>query len=216
VDGTVDGGTNGGAGDVINGLATANAFDITSANGGTVNGTTFANVENLNGGADIDTFTFTGALSGRAFGDGDDDIFNVENGGSAGAIDGGADIDTVSYADPARIVGVTVAYDTFTSIESLTGSALSDTLTGTGAADTFTVTAANTGTATLTAGGEVVGFTSFENLSGLGWPLPMYSTSVRPTAERSTARRSPVLKTSTAVWQTMHLPSQLQARLEDQ
>jgi len=109
VDGTVDGGTNGGAGDVINGLATANAFDITSANGGTVNGTTFANVENLNGGADIDTFTFTGALSGRAFGDGDDDIFNVENGGSAGAIDGGADIDTVSYADPARIVGVTVA-----------------------------------------------------------------------------------------------------------
>ena len=129
----------------IVGAAAGTDFIVNAANAGTAdtaNLTNFTRVENLTGGAAVDTFTFNAVLTGTASGLGEDDIFSINDDGNVlQSINGGAGLDDeVSYA--ARTLGVTVAVDTFTGIESLVGSGQvgqEDTLKGTLGADTFTV-----------------------------------------------------------------------------
>jgi len=122
VSGTVDGGVDN---DTIVGIAAANTFVVAgAANGGTANGTTFANVENLTGGAAADTFTFDEALSGTASGLGGDDVFTLNDGGSAGTVDGGTGTDSLSYA--ARTSGVSVDLADIDGVENFTGSGFDD------------------------------------------------------------------------------------------
>jgi len=158
VSGTVDGGA---GDDEIVGAATANTFVVNATDAGAANGSAFANIENLTGGAAADSFTFTAVLSDTASGFGGDDIFYIGDGGNdRQSIDGGTGADEVTYA--IRFSGVTVGVNSFANVENLTGSGQSDTLQGTAEADTFTVNAADAGNA----GG--INFTSFENLDGLG------------------------------------------------
>ena len=160
VTGTIDGGV---GNDVIVGSGVANAFVVNAADSGTVNGIVFVNAENLTGGASGDVFTITASLTGTASGAGGSDEFHINDGGSVGSINGGADSDLVTYAG--RIIsGVTVAINTFQAVEALVGSTITnpDTLHGTNGADTFTMTSVNAGIA------NGVSFSGFENLSGLG------------------------------------------------
>ena len=145
--GTIDGAGDGTSGDEIIGLSTANSFAVTSGDGGTVNGNTFSNVENLTGGAAADNFSFSAILSGTAAGAGEDDTFDVSGGGTAGSIDGGADGaagDTLIGLATANTFDVTsgntgtLNTNPFSSVENLTGGA---------ASDTFNLGAALTGTA---------------------------------------------------------------------
>ena len=95
-------------------------------------------------GAGLDTLTSIESLIGSAFNDtltGDSGGNILEGGAGNDAIDGGAGTDTASYAGAAAAVTVNLAttgqqntlgagLDTFTSIESLIGSAFNDTLIG--------------------------------------------------------------------------------------
>jgi Ca2+-binding RTX toxin-like protein len=69
----------GNAGDTLTGADVANAWTISAANGGNINGTfTFSAVENLTGGAGVDTFTFAagGTIAGNADGRADSDTLD--------------------------------------------------------------------------------------------------------------------------------------------
>ncbi len=117
----------------------------------------------VTGGAGDDSYTLTASVSGSLSGQAGDDTFNLGTGGSATSIDGGTNTgvgDEVSYAANGAVI--TVAVDDFTGIETLTGSAQSDTLQGTTGADTFGLTGAGAGTV----GG--ISFSSFETVDGLG------------------------------------------------
>ncbi len=154
-----DGGA--GTGDELVGAAGANNFNVTAQNAGNIDGTAFTGVENLTGGAAGDTFTFTAALDGTADGGAGDDTFAINDGGSAGAIDGGADNDEVTYAGSTG--PVVAGLGTFANVETLTGSGnAGDVLQGDGAGNTFVVSGANSGTA------DGINFSGFENLNGLG------------------------------------------------
>ncbi|MDJ0908260.1 MAG: filamentous hemagglutinin N-terminal domain-containing protein [Woeseiaceae bacterium] len=176
--GTVDGGTGddtidlsgggsaasfagGGGADTLIAGAGANTFNVTAANAGDLNGTAFTGIENLTGGAGADSFNFNAALSGTASGGAGDDLFAINNGGDAGAIDGGAGSDEVTYAGSTG--PVTVAIDRFANIETLRGSGnAGDTLQGTNGADAFSVDGLNSGVA------NGIDYFDFENLNGLG------------------------------------------------
>ena len=141
-----------------------NDWVIDSVDGGTVEGQAFSEMENLTGNGENDVFTFTAALSGTASGGAEDDTFAINDGGSAGTIDGGTQ--ATATGDVVTYVGatgpVTVAIDGFTNVETLTGSGnAGDTLQGTGNADAFTVSGANSGVA------GTINFSGFENLDGL-------------------------------------------------
>jgi filamentous hemagglutinin family protein len=146
-------------------VAAASTFTVSGANSGQITAGTssvaFSGVESLRGSAQNDTFTFNGALTGAAFGLAGDDTFAVNDGGSAGAIDGGAGTDTQTYAGLTGPVIVTLGG--LTSIENLVGSSDGgDTLVATAADDTFTTTSANAGTV------NGLAYASFENLQGSG------------------------------------------------
>jgi hypothetical protein len=156
--GSIDGGA--GSDEIVGGDGAANTFAVNGANAGTVNATGFSSVENLTGGSMGDTFMINAALTGAADGAGGNDTFNLNDGGSAGSVDGGAGTDTATFA--ARSAAVTVAVDTFTSIENLVGSGFDDTLQGNGNADSFTIVSTDSGIA------SGVTFSDFESLDGLG------------------------------------------------
>ncbi len=178
VSGTVDGGDDadtfsvgagavaatilGGAGADTLSQSSGNAtFTLTGSNTGTLNAVAFSAVENLTGSPGNDFFVFNGALTGTASGVGGSDTFAINDGGSAGAIDGGDGTDTQTYAGLTGPVIVTLG--ALSSIESLVGSSDgADTLVGTAAADTFATTAANAGTV------DGIAYASFENLQGAG------------------------------------------------
>ena len=111
VSGSIDGG---GGNDTIVGADQDNAWTISGANSGTLNGTAFANIENLAGGSGQDTFTFTagGALSG--------------------GLSGGAGNDTIVAADGNNVWIIsgqnagTLNGQSFSGIENLTGGAGND------------------------------------------------------------------------------------------
>ena len=139
---------------------------------------TSTRVENLTGGAAVDTFTFTAALTGTASGLGNDDIFNVNGSGTVGSIagGGGTDLLDVSTADNAVTVNLNDNSATplnsdsangFSDIEAFVGDNSLDTLVGANAG-----TAANGGSVYATTGendGTIDGtlsYTDFANIIG--------------------------------------------------
>ncbi len=93
VAGTVDGGSNGAAGDTLTVKKAAGAtFNVSAANAGNATGVfAFTGIENLAGDAAADLFNVNAALSGNISGLGGDDTIVVGSGGSvAGKIDGGS------------------------------------------------------------------------------------------------------------------------------
>jgi Ca2+-binding RTX toxin-like protein len=139
----------GGGNNTLIGPDTSNTWILSSRNGGTLGNLTFASVQNLTGGSDIDTFKIKphGAVTG------------IINGGS-----GTADrLDLSLYGS-----AVTVNLQTktapgmahFANIEALTGSTASDTLIGANVANTWQVLSNNTGKV------GNCSFGSFENLIG--------------------------------------------------
>ena len=75
-------------------VAGGTVFVVNAADAGTADGQAFTTMENLTGDGSVDTFTFTAALTGTASGLGGNDTFAINDGGSAGTFDGGADTDS--------------------------------------------------------------------------------------------------------------------------
>ncbi|HET7095644.1 MAG TPA: calcium-binding protein, partial [Thermomicrobiales bacterium] len=103
--------------DTLVGDNIANAFVLTGANQGTLNGGTFTGIENLTGNAQADTFALTG-------------------GTLTGAIDGAAGSDTLTgdnvqngFAVTGTNAGTATGTGGFANIENLTGNAQPDTFT---------------------------------------------------------------------------------------
>jgi hypothetical protein len=164
--------------DEIVGVEAGNTVNVTGIDAGSVNGQAFSNIENLTGSPAADTFTFTAALSGSAQGENGDDVFEINDGGSAGAINGGANLDTVSYANMSA--GVTISLADLVAIENVVGSAFddifnlggdfsgsvdggagTDTVVGTADANFFVVIAGS-----ITVDGAT--FTNIESIDGAG------------------------------------------------
>ena len=126
--------------------AAATTWNITGADSGnfvpalSFNSVTFTAVENLTGNVDNDLFDF------------------ADGGSISGNIDGGDGTDTLDFVDFTTAANVDV--DRLLNIESLVGSAQSDTITGSAAGSTFNVTGADSGSV------DGIGFTMFENLTG--------------------------------------------------
>ncbi|MGZ0165047.1 MAG: hypothetical protein ACKVII_14085, partial [Planctomycetales bacterium] len=174
--GAIDGA--GGTSDSLTGDADGNTFVVTAVDTGTLAGKTsgWSNIENLTGGATIDTFTFNASLTGTADGGADDDTFTV-NVNVAGTIDGGADgangdLLNVSAHTTAQLFDLgdssvsalkSGGANGFANVEDFTGDGANDTLQGTGNADTFSVNATNAGSIS---GGVTADFTDFATLNG--------------------------------------------------
>ena len=165
----------------------------------------FSQFETLNGGADVDTFTVSaggsiatlnggaqndvfnldgGTVSAAVDGQAGDDLFDFAAGFALGAgatLDGGANTDTIDWADQAsRTVVLTgnVADGFagteasipggFSNVDTLVGSAagLTDTLTGMNTTATWAINAAPPSQYTDTGTGQVLGFSNFDNLTG--------------------------------------------------
>ena len=103
---TITGTLTGGAGGVTDndtlvavGGTGPNTWVVNAADSGTLdNGggsQAFLDIENLTGNANVDDFTFTAALTGTASGLGGNDVFRINDGGSAGTLDGGLDTDDI-------------------------------------------------------------------------------------------------------------------------
>jgi Ca2+-binding RTX toxin-like protein len=126
-------------------------WDITGANAGSVNGSTFSSFENLTGGAGPDQFIFQpgGSVSGNIDGGGGDNTLDYS------ALAGPVTVNLQTSAAPG-VGGV------FSNIDNFVGSGGSDTLVGPDASSVWDLTGPNAGTVTG------VGFSSFENLTGGG------------------------------------------------
>ena len=135
----------GSAADSITGPDADQTWTISGSEAGTVNSVSFSEFESLNGGSGDDSFAFVDGVT----------LDFAINGGAENAAD------TVTFA--ASSVGVSVDVSLLSNIETLTGSANTDTLVGTSGDDVFDVTAANAGTINTN-----TAFTSFENLTGAG------------------------------------------------
>ncbi len=105
----------GGAGtDNLGGTNFGNAWNITAAGAGTLNGFSFANIESISGGTSSDNFVMS------------------TNGSIVGTLDGGGGFDTIDYSTRAAAVITSVANSTtsstggFRSIERFVGSSSSD------------------------------------------------------------------------------------------
>ena len=142
--GSISGVIDGGLGtDTMVGDITANTWDITGANAGTVSGvSSFNDIENLTGNASSDDFVF------------------AVGGSLSGAINGAAGADSVSYAAKPGAVSVDLSDASFNSIETFIGNNTDSTLIGINTANTWNITGINDGTVGVT------GFVDFTNLQG--------------------------------------------------
>jgi hypothetical protein len=140
----------GGSGnDTLVGADQSNTWLITGQNAGSVNGASFAEFENLTGGAGDDRFVFAG-------------------GTISGTIDGGGGTNTFDYSAASRPVTVDLAAASATSvgafvgISAFLGGSGSDTLTGPAAGAQWRISGQDSGTVGNTS------FAGFENLAGGG------------------------------------------------
>ncbi len=124
-------------------------FVVNAANAVSVDGQNFTSFENLTGAAGNDTFQLTGS------------------GSLSGVVNGNAGTDLLTYNGYGSAVSINLQTMTatglpagFVSIETMAGSAYSDTITGPNATSNYQITGTNSGTA---AG---ISFTSIENLTG--------------------------------------------------
>ena len=183
LDAVVTGTLAGGAGtDTLMGRDAAVTWVVSGANSGTYDGQTFTNVENLEGGSMVDTFTVTGAHTGDLSGGGGDDTFDLDA-VVTGTLAGGAGTDTLMGRDAAVTWVVSGmesgTYDgqTFTNVENLEGGSMVDTfavtgahtgdLSGGGGADAFMLGGAVTGTVSGGAGDDAFTLESGGSATGL-------------------------------------------------
>ena len=139
----------------LSGGGGADMFNIGAALTGTVSGGGGADafdidaavIGNLMGGADNDTFMLGAAVTGTVSGDAGEDTFTLQASGSATALDGGLDTDTLQGRDEAVTWTITATGNQYGS-QSFQNM---ETLQGGDGVDTFAVTAAYTGT--LSGGG---------------------------------------------------------------
>ncbi|HEX2923675.1 MAG TPA: filamentous hemagglutinin N-terminal domain-containing protein, partial [Chloroflexota bacterium] len=117
--GTINGGT---GTDTLAATNGTNTWNISGANAGTLNGTDFSNIENLQGGSGADTFTLGSGVA--TFG---------------GSIDGGAGTDTLAATDGTNAWNISAAKTG--SLNGTTNFSLMENLTGGSGADTFTLAA---------------------------------------------------------------------------
>ncbi|MFP6763625.1 MAG: hypothetical protein VB858_08405, partial [Planctomycetaceae bacterium] len=125
---------------------------------------------NLSGGDNDDSFNVVGTASvtGSLNGDAGDDLFTFSGAALVpAALDGGADTDTVDFST--SITAVSINLDTFTNVEMVSGTTISDTITGSSGNDDFTVAGSNNSGSVVSGGtGVTTAFSSFENLVGAG------------------------------------------------
>lgn len=122
---------------------------------------------NLSGGDGADTFDVVGTANatGSLNGDGGDDTFTFTGAAIVPAsLDGGADNDTVDFST--SITAVSINLDTFTNVEMVTGTSISDSIVGSTGDDDFTVTSSDNGTVLSGVTGVTTTFVDFENLAG--------------------------------------------------
>ncbi len=180
----------GGGSDVLVGPDADSQWTVNAANAGTLADSTgattlvsFTGVENLTGGANVDTFTVTtlGSLSGTLAGGGGSDVLvgpdadsqwtvNAANAGTLADSTGATTL--VSFTGVENLTGgANVDTFTVTTLGSLSGTLAggggSDVLVGPDADSQWTVNAANAGTlADSTGMTTLVSFTGIENLTG--------------------------------------------------
>jgi hypothetical protein len=143
-EGTIDGGT--GVNTLFAGN-TANTWNLTGSNSGTLNGSPFTGIENLAGGSGPDTFEFqAGGVDGLINGGGGTNTLDYSAYGSPASIDLGSKSGT--------------GLDRFVNIAAFVGSGTADTLTGADVPNTWRITGNNAGKV-----GPYT-FASFENLVG--------------------------------------------------
>jgi hypothetical protein len=163
--GTLAGNIDGGGGtDTLAGDDTGRTFTVTGANTGTVSvilGGTFANVENLEGGAGGDTLIIPqgGSLTGSFDGKGGIDGVNL-----SGLLVGLSLTVTAEGSVDGFDVAGSPAAGGLKNINDLTATAAVDTLTGLNAGATFTLTGANAGSYATVA--RSMTFTAVDNLKG--------------------------------------------------
>ena len=145
----LDGAVGSAAADALTGANAVNAWTVTGANAGSVNGFTFAGFENLAGGSLADTFGFAagGSVAGTVAGNGGTDA-----------------LDYTAFGAPVTVdltTGTATGTGGFSGIEAVIGGAAGDTLVGSDLTNNaWAVTGANSGTVNGFA------FTSVENLTG--------------------------------------------------
>jgi hypothetical protein len=136
--------------DTLVGAATANVWDLSGPNAGSLNGTlAFSGFENLTGGSTNDTFTF------------------LPGGSVSGNLNGAAPVNTLDYSAYGSPVTVNLNTKTapgiggvWSNIQRFVGTDTSDTLVGANATSTWSITGANTGTV------GSYSFAGFANLTG--------------------------------------------------
>ena len=147
---SVSGQINGGAGvDTVVGFNSPNVWNLNGSRSGSVNDSVpFANIENLTGGTLVDQFIFSDAAD------------------NFGTINGGLGFDSLDYSLVTSAIEFNLSalaapkVTTFTAMETLIGTAESDTLQGADVANAWTISGANSGRI------GTLDFASFENLAG--------------------------------------------------
>ncbi|MEM6821788.1 MAG: hypothetical protein AAF558_07615 [Verrucomicrobiota bacterium] len=163
---SIDGGATG-ANTLVNGSGSAEVFNVTGADSGTLTNTAvaFSQFANLTGAAAVlDTFTFgtAGTISGTIDGGtGSTDVINLST---------DVDVVTITGTGAGSVVDGVAAnvINAFTGIESVDGgtTGANTLVNGTGAASIFNVTGANSGTLTTAVPATLITYSSFENLTG--------------------------------------------------
>lgn len=129
--------------DSIQGDDTVNAWNITGANVGDLNGvTSFSGIELLIGGNAADDLTFS---DGSTF---------------AGAIDGGAGVDTVDMSAESGTININLSTPTYSNIENFIGNGSDSSLLGPDINTTWLVTGVDSGTV------NAINFSGFNNITG--------------------------------------------------
>jgi PKD domain len=146
----------GSSGDVLVARNTANTWNISGPNSGTLNAFTFAGIANLMGGTAADTFTVgaNGSLTGMLSGGGGTDALNGPNVASTF---------TLSGSNAGNLSTSTPVIPTFTQIAKLNGGTATNTLIGAGLANTWNITGTSAGNIN-----GLLTFTAFANLTGGG------------------------------------------------
>lgn len=138
ITGTVDGAA---GANTITADNTANSWTITAANTGSVTGiSAFSNIENLNGNAGTDGFTF------------------ADGGSISGVVNGAGGVDVVDQSAQSGFVNLLLGSSGYTNIESFIGNGSNSTLTGDNTLNTWTISGLDSGT---------VGSVNFSNISNL-------------------------------------------------
>lgn len=153
--------------DTLTGPNLVNTWAITAVNGGTLDqtvnmgvvtsGVAFANIENLTGNAQADTFTFG---AGKAIAD------NIDGGGGADTLDYSAYKTPVTYSQSKPTIGLATGTGGVTNIEQIIGGSASDTIVGPLTTGTTNWNFSGTNGVNLSAVGfSIIDFLNFENLS---------------------------------------------------